>query len=44
MVPSLFLSHGSPMLALSGLPARDFLAGLGGKLPRPRAIPRIPVT
>jgi 4,5-DOPA dioxygenase extradiol len=38
MMPSLFLSHGSPMLALSDVPARDFLAGLGGTLPRPRAI------
>ncbi|MDT7530921.1 class III extradiol ring-cleavage dioxygenase [Sphingopyxis sp. SE2] len=36
--PSLFLSHGSPMMALEPSPARDFLAGLGAHLPRPRAI------
>ena len=38
MLPSLFVSHGSPMLALSQTPARDFLAGLAATLPRPRAI------
>lgn len=37
-LPSLFLSHGSPMMALEPSPARDFLAGLGSLLPRPRAI------
>src|SRR3546814_11352817 len=37
-LPSLFLSHGSPMMALEPSPARDFLAGLGARLPRPRAI------
>ena len=37
-LPSLFLSHGSPMMALEPSPARDFLAGLGSQLPRPRAI------
>ncbi|MBL9068410.1 MAG: dioxygenase [Sphingopyxis sp.] len=37
-LPSLFLSHGSPMMALEPSPARDFLAGLGAQLPRPRAI------
>lgn len=37
-LPSLFLSHGSPMMALEPSPARDFLAGLGPRLPRPRAI------
>ena len=37
-LPSLFLSHGSPMMALEPSPARDFLAGLGDQLPRPRAI------
>lgn len=36
--PSLFVSHGSPMLALSHTPARDFLAGLATTLPRPRAV------
>ncbi|MCF3946418.1 dioxygenase [Acidiphilium sp. AL] len=38
MLPSLFVSHGSPMLALSRTPARDFLAGLAATLPRPQAI------
>ena len=38
MLPALFISHGSPMLALEPSPARDFLAGLGVTLPRPRAI------
>jgi len=38
MLPALFLSHGSPMMALEPSPARDFLAGLGATLPRPRAI------
>ncbi|MGH8443206.1 MAG: DODA-type extradiol aromatic ring-opening family dioxygenase [Nevskiaceae bacterium] len=35
---SLFISHGAPTLPISPLPSRDFLAGLGGRLPRPRAI------
>ncbi len=38
MLPSLFLSHGSPMVALIRDPAHDFLAGLGVTLGRPRAI------
>jgi 4,5-DOPA dioxygenase extradiol len=38
MLPSLFLSHGSPMLALTPGPAHDFLTGLGATLARPRAI------
>jgi 4,5-DOPA dioxygenase extradiol len=38
MFPALFLSHGSPMLVLTDCPARDFLAGLGRTLGRPRAI------
>lgn len=38
MLPSLYLSHGSPMLALRPSPARDFLSGLGGTLGRPKAI------
>jgi 4,5-DOPA dioxygenase extradiol len=37
-LPSLFLSHGSPMLALTDTPARDFLKGLGEQLGRPEAI------
>lgn len=35
---SLFISHGAPTLPLSRLPAREFLAGLGASLPRPRAV------
>jgi len=38
MLPALFLSHGSPMLALTESPARDFLRGLGKTLERPAAI------
>ena len=38
MLPTLFISHGSPMLALEPSPARDFLTGLGATLQRPRAI------
>lgn len=37
-LPSLFVSHGSPMMALEPSPARDFLAGLGARLRRPRAV------
>jgi 4,5-DOPA dioxygenase extradiol len=37
-LPSLFLSHGSPMLAVEDSPAARFLDGLGAQLPRPRAI------
>ncbi|MFC3282957.1 DODA-type extradiol aromatic ring-opening family dioxygenase [Litchfieldella rifensis] len=32
----LFISHGSPSLVLSNHPARDFLATLGSRLPRPK--------
>jgi 4,5-DOPA dioxygenase extradiol len=38
LLPVLFLSHGSPMLPFEAIPARDFLAGLGARLPRPSAI------
>ena len=38
MLPTLFISHGSPMMALTDVPARHFLAGLGARLPRPRAV------
>jgi 4,5-DOPA dioxygenase extradiol len=38
MLPSLFISHGSPMLPLTPSPARDFLAGLGLSMQRPKAI------
>jgi 4,5-DOPA dioxygenase extradiol len=37
-MPALFLSHGSPMLVSEDIPARDFIAGLGRRVPRPRAI------
>ncbi|HET8996395.1 MAG TPA: class III extradiol ring-cleavage dioxygenase [Acetobacteraceae bacterium] len=38
MQPAIFLSHGSPMLALTDTPARRFLTGLSASLPRPQAI------
>ena len=37
-LPAIFVSHGSPTLALDDVPARDFLRGLGATLPTPRAI------
>jgi len=37
-LPSLFISHGSPMILLDDCPARQFLAGLGRRLSRPDAI------
>lgn len=37
-LPTLFVSHGSPMLALQPTAAHRFLAGLGTTLPRPAAI------
>src|SRR5262245_21892846 len=36
--PTLYISHGSPMMAIQPSPARDFLSGLGKSLPKPRAI------
>ena len=38
LMPTVFVSHGSPMLILQDLPARSFLATLGSLLPRPKAI------
>lgn len=38
VLPTLFVSHGSPMLALLDSPARQFLQDLGRSLPRPKAI------
>ena len=38
MLPSIFISHGSPMTILQETPARHFLAALGTLLPRPKAI------
>ncbi|SFB21048.1 Aromatic ring-opening dioxygenase, catalytic subunit, LigB family [Collimonas sp. OK607] len=37
-LPTIFVSHGSPMLALQDSPARRFLQGLGNTLPKPKAI------
>ena len=37
-LPTIFVSHGSPMLAIQDSPARRFLQGLGASLPRPKAI------
>ncbi len=37
-LPSLFVSHGAPTLLTERCAARDFLAGLGATLPRPRAV------
>lgn len=37
-LPTLFISHGSPMLAIEDSPARQFLLTLGKNLPRPKAI------
>jgi 4,5-DOPA dioxygenase extradiol len=37
-MPSIFLSHGSPMLAVQDSPAGRFLDALGAQLPPPRAI------
>ena len=37
-MPTIFVSHGSPTLILDDVPARAFLASLGGQLPRPKAI------
>ncbi len=37
-LPALFLSHGAPTLLLDDSPARAFLAELGGRLARPRAV------
>ncbi len=36
--PSIFVSHGSPMILLGDTPARDFLSGFGQELGRPKAI------
>ncbi len=37
-LPTLFLSHGSPMLAVEDSPAGRFLDRLGGELPWPKAV------
>ncbi|MBP0615916.1 DODA-type extradiol aromatic ring-opening family dioxygenase [Jiella mangrovi] len=38
MLPALFISHGSPDIAIAETPATTFLRGLAASLPRPRAI------
>lgn len=38
ILPTLFVSHGSPMLAIQDSPARRFLEDLGKTLSRPKAI------
>lgn len=37
-LPTLFVSHGSPMLAIQDSPARRFLQELGKTLPKPKAM------
>lgn len=37
-LPSLFVSHGAPTLILENGPTCAFLRGLGGSLPRPKAV------
>jgi 4,5-DOPA dioxygenase extradiol len=37
-MPSVFISHGSPMTAIQDAPARRFLQEFGKSLPRPKAI------
>jgi 4,5-DOPA dioxygenase extradiol len=37
-MPTVFVSHGSPMLILEDVPARAFLASLGKLVPKPTAI------
>lgn len=37
-MPSLFVSHGSPMTAIQPSPARDFFLNVAKDLPRPKAI------
>ncbi|HVY06880.1 MAG TPA: class III extradiol ring-cleavage dioxygenase [Burkholderiales bacterium] len=36
--PAIFVSHGAPTLPLDDVPARDFLAGLGKTLGKPKAV------
>ncbi len=37
-MPTVFISHGAPTIALEDQPSRRFLSALGGRLARPRAI------
>ena len=43
-LPAVFLSHGSPMLAVEDSPTGRFLDRLGELLPRPRAIVAVSYT
>jgi 4,5-DOPA dioxygenase extradiol len=38
MLPTLFISHGSPTLLIDDCPANEFLKTLGNTLPKPKAI------
>jgi 4,5-DOPA dioxygenase extradiol len=38
VMPAMFISHGSPVIAIEPAPAGVFLAALGQELPQPRAI------
>lgn len=38
MIPSLFIAHGAPLLAIEDNDYTQFLSGLGQELPRPKAI------
>src|ERR1044071_2349747 len=38
MLPSLFVSHGSPQVLIEDSPARDFLRGFAATMRKPRAI------
>jgi len=37
-MPTLFFSHGGPDIVISDIPAREFLEGLAGQIPAPKAI------
>jgi 4,5-DOPA dioxygenase extradiol len=37
-LPTVFVTHGAPTLIIDDCPARDFLAKLGARLPRPKAV------
>jgi len=37
-LPTLYVTHGSPTLIIDDCPARDFIAGLGKRLPKPKAV------
>ena len=37
-LPTIYVTHGAPTLILDDCPARDFLGGLGKRLPRPNAV------